>query len=231
MARDPRRAAPPDGEKVLDWYGESFDAVFCVLHPFIRVSPENAAVFLRDDGPTRSQVSTLAAPVSWKSVVDASSKTKGYLELDCLLRQIKGVLREADYSELDELRCLFDKDGLLLPEKGGFSPLQLDTFLAVFNQRCSGRVIVGDEFGLSERMESADSLLSLDYPVVGEAHPVLFPADHSILVATHWDSFHTFYCGNRDWIEDDVQVFGLEGFFCDRNTKVPLYETAQRDSS
>jgi hypothetical protein len=221
MNRDPKKAAPPDGMRVMEWYAGSFEAVFCVLHPFVRVPSEAVTFFQRDEGPTREQVAEFASPVLWNSVIE-SSGLEDVLELDRLLRQLKGSLPEDDLVKLDGLRRHIDDEALLLPEKGDFSPLQLDKFLDVFERRCSGSVIVGDEFGRTQQSERVDSLLSRDYPVVGQAHPVLFPSDNSILIATHWDSFHTFFCGNRGWIEDDVQGLGLEGFFCDANTRVPL---------
>jgi hypothetical protein len=64
-----RLIAPPDNKRLLSWWGDYFEAVFCMLHLFFLVDPQSKWIFKNENGITRYQASSLVTAVSWKDVV------------------------------------------------------------------------------------------------------------------------------------------------------------------
>lgn len=221
MGKNPKITAPPDGEIILTWYKDTFEAVFCILHPFIQVNKEALSVFNRDEGPTRKEVFELASSVSW-DVIMSRTGIDSVSQLDYLLRQIEGSVEPRDALEIELLNAILVGEGLIIPERGDFSPIQLDVLFDIVWRDSLGHVIAGDEFGLERKRLEKASFLDRIYPVVGFPHPVLYTESESMFLATHWDSYLTLFCGEMSRIEEEVSGLGLEGFFCDGETRVPL---------
>jgi hypothetical protein len=214
-----RLTAPPDNEEVLSWWGNSFETVFCMLHPFFFVEPQNKWIFQNENGVTRDQLSRLFTAVTWKNIVKMADLS-GIGELNKLLLQSVGSVSKNN-PEINEHfdRVLLDKN-IRQPEEGAMSELLLDDILSSFKLFDSTHVYVADEFGLRITKYEIDELLSREHFIIGEAHPSIISEDLALLYCVHWDSFSTFLCGSFNIVSEILAKYDFEGFFADEETRV-----------
>jgi hypothetical protein len=220
IQRSSKRAvtAPPDDSRILDWFGEDYERVFCVLHPFTQALPGAEHLVGMEDGPSRDDLEKLR-PVCWRDVM----KRLGLVDLGKLhglLLAVTRAVRPDDESQTRALARRLRSEELHIPSHGSFSPFLLDSFLASFGDLGFRVVQVCDEFGDRRSAHVISDLLDRKYPTVGEAHPSLIAPDCSLLYCVQWDAFYTFLCGEGEVLETIVDRYSLEGFFCDESTRV-----------
>jgi hypothetical protein len=216
--------APTDGTRVLKWYEGVFETAFCIVNPFLVVSEGAARSFECDAGPTNEEVRNHARALTWAEVTK-TLQIEGLQDLATALRAISGQfgpegLQNPVVQIVDEY---VSEGNVVPPEKGYFSPIQVSGFLEMFRRRGYREILIVDEFGFEIEIVSVRSKLDAEYPVLGAGHPQVLSDDRTIMLATHWDSYTTLFCGRRKLVEEEVERQALEGFFCDENTSLPVW--------
>lgn len=202
---EPKRIAPPpdtfatcpiDG-KVLEYYAGVFEAVYILLHPFIRPISIGKEQFKAGTYPTRSSIVKNCAAVSWGEVA-VKAGLPSIAAVDIGLRsRILGLrkgLSNKDY--FDKIDLLYESDGILAPPEGCFSDLLHDRVLAHIQELGHKWVWVGDEFCTERKMYWVEDLKGQDAgPTRGRCN--VFTPDKGILWTTHWDSHFSFLCSSK----------------------------------
>lgn len=216
-----RFAIPPsDGRPLLPFYRDVFEAVFVLLHPFLRPTGTPLERFLDGPDDDREHVCRICEAVSWAQVQQLGGFSS-LAEIDIALRtQIHG-LQEGFASPIlaKQLQSCLDRLGLVQPVEGSFSELTHDKVLAFIQEEGHSWVWVGDEFGTERKLHWIDDLKKPDSDVTGGRRSVFTP-DKSILWTTHWDSHFALVCGSNRMIDRMANDERFEGFRCDASTVV-----------
>lgn len=212
--------SPPDGGPLLPFYRDVFEAVFVLLHPFLRPKGIMRERLLEDPEVGRNQIRRACEPVPWAEVQQLGNFSS-LAEIDIALRtQIGGLRQEFASPDLaSRLQSCLHVLGLVQPTEGRFSDLTHDEVLDFVQEEGHSWVWVGDEFGTERRPYRIDDLKKPDSGAT-EGHCSVFTPDKSILWTTHWDSHFAFVCGSSRMIDRMVTDKRFEGFRCDQETPV-----------
>jgi hypothetical protein len=210
---------PLDG-KVLDYYRDTFESVFVLLHPFLRPVSVSKDIFSSGMYPDRTVIASNCEAVRWKSVM-AIAGLPSLAAVDIGLRtQIGGLNEEVsnkDYAA--RIAKLFDSHGIVRPDEGHFSDLNHDDVLDFVRGLGQKWLWVGDEHCTERRLYWIDDLKAVNSRVTGSRCNVFTP-DKSLLWTTHWDSHFSFLCGSTADLGRLLEHDKLEGFFCTVDTQV-----------
>jgi hypothetical protein len=212
-----RYTVPGGNPDVLEWFGDRFEAVFAAPSPFVRVSPEHRPLFeaLEDqfeDGPTRKQLRELGIAVRWSEVIDLVDLPDRE-SLNVALLNSSLALRSMSPEQIRGFEQALEDNGIVAPEKGELPAVLVDTFFGAIREAGYSDAIVGNEFGDEYDRRQIGKWLDREFPWVGPAHATIRSPDVSVLFGVHWDSYFTFACGPRAFIDSMVSRYSLEGFY------------------
>jgi hypothetical protein len=222
---------------VLDYFGESFEAVYGILHPFEKVAPENRDIIdetwapddnnpyigthlefaARGNGPDWIHYQTLIHPFSWRDIVEMLGfPSLNYLNQ--LLLECCSARRRDHGEDIDRMFEIMGPLGIDRPTEGQFSPLLLDNILRSFQDMGNSTVQLTSAFGDKTAVFDVEHLLSkklttLDSALRGGSLVTLHSENYQLLYGVHWDSFFTFLCGRKDDVSAIVEKYPFEGFF------------------
>ncbi len=111
-------ATCPQEGKISDYYAGTFDAVYVLLHPFIKVVAIGAEQFRPPRYPSRSSIVRTCTPVSWAEAAQKAglpSIAAVDVGLRTRIRGLRPELSNQDYA--DRIESLADSDHVLLPQK------------------------------------------------------------------------------------------------------------------
>jgi hypothetical protein len=220
---------------VLDYFGESFEVVYGIFHPFEQVAPENQDIIDQTwepnvnnpyigtnlefaaigNGPDWIHYQTLIHPFSWRDMVEmmefSSINYLNQLLLECCGAQIR-----EHGEDIDRMFEMMEPLGISRPTEGAFPPLLLDNFLRSFLDIGETRIRLTSEFGDESAMSEVENLLNQKLTTLSSVfrhNSTLHSEDYRMLYGVHWDSMFTFLCGRRSDVEAIVEKYQFEGFF------------------
>lgn len=208
----------PEDRPILDFYEDQFEAVFVLLHPFIRPTSIDQKLFYPGTYPSKTEILASCVGVSWDEVMKKTDLSN-LAEVDIGLRTgILGLLdefkNEAFASEIERVEA---DEGIVRPNQGQFPDLLENQMLSCLQSIGYDWIWVGDEFCTERKLEWIEDLkVKQAFP----CHGNLFTPDHAILITTHWDSHFSFLCSHRSRIEQILRHCPFEGFSCDDRTEV-----------
>lgn len=210
-------SCPYDGP-ILPYYQGQFDAVYALLHPFIRAVSLDKELFYPETYPSKSEILTKCRRASWSDIIDLTSLAN-ISEIDIGLRTgIAGLNKEFCNDQFaEQIDRIEEIKNIIRPNEGELPELlQIELFEAL--QSLGHEWLwIGDEFCTERKLEWIDDLKG-DY--LFPSHCCVFTPDKSILVTTHWDSHFSFLCSTRETIDKILNFEPFEGFFCDQSTEV-----------
>jgi hypothetical protein len=218
-APDVFATCPSDG-KILEYYKDTFEAVYVLLHPFIKAVSIGKEQFNPGTYPGRSSIVANCAPVTWKDVcrkADLPSISAVDIGLRTRILGLKEEFRNQEYAA--KIDSLIDSDDILPPPEGSFSDLLHDTVLASIQNLGYQWVWVGDEFCTERKLYWIDDLKGQEAGPTG-GHCNVFTPDKALLWTTHWDSHFSFFCSSKAHLDSALRYFPFEGFFCDPSTEI-----------
>lgn len=221
---------------VLDYFGESFEVVYGILHPFEQVAPENRDIIdetwapdvnnpyigthlefaARGNGPDWTHYQTLIYPFSWRDIVDMLG-FPSFNYLNQLLLECCSARRRDHGEEIDRMFEVLGPLGIEPPTEGQFPPLLLDQFLRSFQDRGNKTVQLTSQLGDKTAVFDVEHLLnqkltSLDFLFPGGSGVTLHSEDYQLLYGVHWDSLFTVLCGQKEEVSAIVEKYKFEGF-------------------
>jgi len=213
-------ATCPVNGNILDYYAGTFDAVFVLLHPFIRPVSISADRYKTEDFTFRASLTATCKAVGWTEVLRLTG-LPSHAAIDVGLRTWIGALnrRAANTQFAEALKVLEQRHGIVAPCEGCFSDLLHDLVLDGFQHAGHQWAWVGDEFGTQRKLYWIDDLKAGDRELTDGVCNI-FAADKSLLYTTHWDSHFSFLCGSQSVLDTLVTRLNLEGFFCTPDTDI-----------
>lgn len=210
-------SCPSDG-KVLSFYEGQFEAVYVMLHPFLKPTSLDIERFCPDKWPTKQEIIDHCAAISWQEMITLTNLSS-LADIDIGLRtSIGGIKKELSNIEAaDELYSLTEKMGLIHPTEGQLPPLLENRLFSAIKKIGHHWLWVGDEFGTERKLQWIDDLIEKDEI---PPHGCVFTHDHDLLVTTHWDSHCSFLCSSKEVIEKIQSEECFEGFYCTPKTEV-----------
>jgi len=206
--------------KILEYYAGAFEAVYALLHPFIKPVSVGKEQFEPGTYPTRSSIVKNCVAVSWEEVATKAglpSIAAVDIGLRTMIRGLRAEFSNQEYS--DKIELLAESDDILPPPEGSFSDLLHDKVLSYIQDVGHKWVWVGDEFGTKRKLYWIEDLKGQDAgPTTG--HCNVFTPDKGILWTTHWDSHFSFLCSSKNNLATIQDGYHFEGFFCTARTEV-----------
>jgi hypothetical protein len=210
---------PPYDAPLVEAYGNRFESVFVILHPFVRV-PDQLAWKTTKQYPTDEQILSLGEKSPWAHVAAKTGLHDCAKLNQALLTSIGAIKKEfCDYPARDILKNFLESESVWMPNEGQFETLlQLD-FLDAFEAADQQELIFVPEFpdvhlirqlNLPKLRTREDS-----FPSCG----TLTDRDASFLFTVDWDSFFTLFYGPREFISEVVRKQNLDGFFATPTTE------------
>jgi hypothetical protein len=215
-----RFATCPTVGKIRSYYEEIFEAVYVLLHPFIRPISIAKESFKPSTYPDRHSIILNCESVQWSDVMSLIN-LPSLAAIDIALRtQIGGLKNELSndaYASL--LDSLYDSHGVVPPSEGYFSDLRHNQVLCLFQELGHQWAWVGDDLCTERKLYWIEDLKTQHWSATAR-HCSVFTPDKSLLYTTHWDSHFSFLCGSHAALSRITQNANFEGFFCDPNTDV-----------
>jgi hypothetical protein len=211
---------------LVEAYSGRFEALYVILHPFVRV-PDRLAWRATREYPSEEQIVAAGEKVRWAEVA-AQTGLRGAAGLNhALLTSIAAIYPEfGDFAGRDRLQAFLEAGNVWMPNEGCFEPLLQPDFLDAFDGAGKSSLIYVPEF------PSVDPVLPFNlvrlknrvdaFPARGS----LMPEDASFLFTVDWDSFFTLLYGPRKFVTEFVRRRSVEGFFANATTEHYWYNYA-----
>ncbi|HUB51481.1 MAG TPA: DUF2711 family protein [Terracidiphilus sp.] len=217
---------PPCDAPLIEAYGGRFEALYVILHPFVRV-PDRLAWRATRAYPSEEQILAAGEKVRWAEVA-AETGLRGAAGLNqALLTSIDAIYPEfGDFGARNRLQQFLEAGNVWMPNEGGFEPLLQADILDAFERSGKSSVVFVPEFPsvdpvvpflVSRLKERIDP-----FPARGS----VMPEDASYLFTVDWDSFFTLLYGPRKFLQDFVARRKVEGFFANATTEHYWYNYA-----
>lgn len=212
-------SCPLDG-RILEFYRNTFEAVYVSLNPFILPITLDKDEFKPGTYPSRASIAAKCRPVSWTEVMRLTGLSS-LAAVDIALRTRSGGLKQELRNEAyaAALDTLIETHSILPPPEGSFSDLLHDRVLHAIQALSQDWLWIGDEFCTERRLQWIEDLKNQDQGLTSGRFNIFTP-DKSLLWTIHWDSHFSFLCSSRDNLITLVQKIELEGFFCTDATEV-----------
>jgi len=209
---------PPYGIPLAEAYEGRFEAVFVILHPFIRV-PEQLAWSARRQYPSDVEIVAEGSACRWMEVGRQTGLNSCARVNQALLTATGSLTGDlADTDGKNAMRRFLQLHPIWMPAQGRFEPLLQGNLLRVFSASGCDCVVHVPEF--PER-EPAVRLPLEDLQDCRSPFPTggtLLAEDLSFLFTVDWDSFFTLFYGSRSFVLQMARELHLEGFLATGNT-------------
>ena len=205
---------------ILDFYQEYYDSVYIMLHPFIKITAPDKMEFKPGNWPKKEQLTKYTEKLSWKEFLELSG-LKTIKRLDVALRtSIGGLKKQVENKEdADLLQTISESHNLIEPAEGRFHELLIDDMMRALQHLGHDWVFIGDEFGEERKLEYIQDIID-NKVKPGTAMRNWYTHKNEALFTVHWDSHFTLLCSDRQTINKILEMYPLEGFFCDNTTEI-----------
>ncbi len=211
-------ASCPIEGKILQFYEGQFEAVFVILHPFLRPKYLDMGRFCPEKWPTKQEIIDDCSAITWREILKLTELTS-LADIDIGLRTtIGGIKKEYSNQEsANKLNLLSEELKIIVPTEGDLPPLLENRLFNAIKKLGHDWLWVGDEFATERKLYLIDDLIKEDEV---PSHGCVFTHDHSLLITTHWDSHCSLLCSSRKLIENIISSDQFEGFYCTPKTEV-----------
>ena len=211
-------ASCPNDGIILDYYENVFEAVYVLLHPFIRPLSIPHDRFTPENYPSKKEIIDGCEGVSWKEImklIDVESINK----IDIGLRAIIGGISSeyVDVKVKEKLLDLQSNNKIILPDEGSIPDLLENKLYDALEFLGHYWLWVGDEHCTERKLYKTEKLKEEELANWANA---IFTNEKELLIISHWDSHCTFLCSSRENIEKILEVESFEGFYADQDTEV-----------
>jgi hypothetical protein len=217
---------PPCDAPLVEAYGGRFDALYVILHPFVRV-PDRLAWRATHAYPSEEQIVAAGEKVRWAEVAGQTG-LRGAAGLNqALLTSIDAIYPEhGDFAGRDRLRQYLEADNVWMPNEGSFEPLLQPDILNAFEAAGKSSLIFVPEFPTVDPVAPFNVTRLKNHADAFPARGSLTPEDASFIFTVDWDSFFTLLYGPRKFVTAFVKRRGVEGFFANATTEHYWYNYA-----
>jgi len=210
---------PPCDAPLVEAYDGRFEALYVILHPFVRV-PERLAWRNTRVYPSQEQILAAGEKVSWAEAA-AQTGLRGAARLNqALLTSIMAISPElCDFSARNRMQSYLESGNVWMPNEGSFEPLLQPDFLDAFESAGKSSLIHVPEFPSVDAIMPYNLAQLQARACVFPARGSLMPEDVSFLFTVDWDSFFTLFYGPRAFVAEFVARRRIEGFFAGPSTE------------
>jgi len=215
-------ATSPYEGRILEYYAGTFEAVYILLHPFIRAVSIETTRFAPGTYPSLTSIVKNCTPVPWAEVArkaDLPSIAAVDIGLRTMIRGLKEEFSNRRFA--DGIESLRASDQIHPPSEGYFSELLHDEVFSSIQELGYEWVWVGDEFCTERKLHWIEDLKNQDDgPTSGRRRANVFTPDKALLWTAHWDSHFSFLCSSEHNLNAILEQHPLEGFFSGPRTEV-----------
>jgi len=192
---------------ILEFYKGYYESVYIILNPFTKLNKATIEI----------------EKVKWKDFLKISG-LKDINQLDIALRNsISGLNQKyLEKENLSKLNGGCENHGLTPPSEGEFPKILINDFLASLLDLEHQFMFVADEHGFERKLVYIQEVINDPDKVELKfsGHENWYTNKHEVLYTTHWDSFYSLLCSDRQTINTILKKYPFEGFFCDHNTEI-----------
>lgn len=210
---------PPCDRPLVEAYGGQFEALYIMLHPFVRV-PDRLAWRVTHAYPSDEQIVAAGEKVRWAEVA-AETGLRGAAGLNhALLTSIAAIYPEyGDFAARDRLQRFLEAGNVWMPNEGCFEPLMQPDILDAFDAAGHSSLVFVPEFPSVDPVQPFNLARLKNRAEAFPARGSLIPEDASFVFTVDWDSFFTLLYGTREFVEGFVSRRGVEGFYANATTE------------
>ncbi len=214
---------PPYTDPLVEAYSGLFEAVFIVLHPFVRV-PESLSWSATHQYPADADILAQGAKFPWAEIAARANLSSCARINQALLTSI-GSLEDhvADPAARDTLQSFLQSQPVWMPVEGRFEPLLRADFLHAFSTAGAEELLFIPEFPNTDPVVRLPIAALRTGAVPFPSRGTLLAPDHSFLFTVDWDSFFTLFYSSRAFITRVAAARNIEGFFATPNTEHAWY--------
>lgn len=217
---------PPCDAPLIEAYGGRFEALYIMLHPFVRV-PDRLAWRATHAYPSEEQVVVAGEKVRWAEVA-AQTGLRGAAALNqALLTSINAIYPEfGDFAARNRLQRYLEAGNVWMPNEGSFEPMLQHDILDAFDAAGKSSLIFVPEFPSVDPVQPFNVNRLRTRADAFPSRGSLTSQDASFLFTVDWDSFFTLFYGPRNFVDDFVARRKVEGFFANATTEHYWYNYA-----
>lgn len=213
-----KRISCPNGGKILTYFEGLYEAVYILLHPFIKPFGIPPNRFEVSPYPSKKEILRNCDLINWNQVLKMST-FENINQIDIGLKTRIGAIgkqfRKLSYSH--KIDCLFKDFGLVEPCEGDLGALLKNKLFLALKKLGVEELKVYDEFCFNEEKYSLQNLINKE---LVSPHGHLYCEELNLLITTHWDSHFSFICSSAENINKILTVDSFDGFLCNENTEV-----------
>lgn len=209
---------PLCGTPLVEAFGGRFEAVFVLLHPFVRM-PQTLAWSRTHRYPEDAEVREFGKKCTWSEIA-TEAHIASWAQLNRSLLTSIGSLTDylANPAGCDRLQAFLQSNSIWMPTEGRFEPLLQPDILQIFAASDAEEALFvqefPDEYPVTRLPVEKLAEGTIPFPRCG----TLLAPDGTFLFTVDWDSFFTLLYGPRALIDEAVKALRLEGFFASANT-------------
>ena len=214
----PTYASYPYDGKILEYYQESFEAVYILLHPFYKAVTLDLGHYNSETWPNKYNFIQGCDSITWHEILSLTG-LDSISQIDVALRTMIGGINtrvQNKYWEQEILK-LYEEQNIINPCDDGYvSPFLENQLLGSLQEIGYEFLLTVDEHGVNEPKK-----MKIDYLIENDRlDSCNYTEDQQLLFATHWDSHCTFLCSSKKIMDQILEIHSFEGFFCTPKTEV-----------
>jgi hypothetical protein len=210
--------SPGGDDTILGFYKGCFDEVFISFHPFFKVLNKKNLQYFGEIWPDKTTLLNNTVPVTWREIMQIFNLST-FRELNRRLLESIHAIDIKDILEVRRFNETLQANMIVPPNEGCFNEYLFDDFIEIIKEMRYNGLILSDEWGENSVELKVSEAKKTEVPF-SEAFQNAYTSDYKILFSVHWDSFSTMLCGKKGQLQDYVSRHNLEGFFCDKETKI-----------
>jgi hypothetical protein len=211
-----------DDIPIKEFYKKYYNDIYICLHPFLllRNTDDNILFSSPENYPNKNSIILKCKKIFWNDIIKYTGLDT-WDEIDIALRTMIGGLNSR-FAREDLAKTLMKKieeNNIVPPDAGRMSDILYNDLLNSLKDIGHQWLWVGDEFCTERKLFFIDDLIE-NNEMLSFDNKIMFTYNHEILFATHWDSFFTLICGEKNYIDKSISKYHLEGFYCNEETKI-----------
>jgi hypothetical protein len=204
---------------LVEAYGQRYESVYIVLHPFVRM-PDALAWRVLQKYPADEQILACGSKVPWMQVAEETGLPNCARVNQALLTSTGAVKEHLCDSDACERLVRYAQSGQVwMPGSGEFEALLHADFIAAFESAGMAELVYVPEFPQIDPIRHVSLAGLKDGSVPFPPRGSLVAPDASFLFTVDWDSFFTLFYGSREFVTRVARARSLEGFFAAATTE------------
>lgn len=207
---------------------KDYEVTFVILHPFLKIKTDSNIIFETGNWPSKDEIIRCTEKVSWSEII-CNAGLPDLKELDRLLAYMHCARKIADKSCWVKLNTFLDKNKIIASQVDSFPEILINCAMEAIKSFGYSRVFEFTEFQEFRTEHQIEHILSSKVNNF-YAHARIETPDKKILISTDFDQRFSYLSSTEETTRRLIEKCGLEGFFCNEETRGDWSYIEQREN-